>query len=100
MGIAEHNYHDVNNMFTPAFTLGIGPVLKSLFGIGNHCCQQLSPNDDLNQHLWGERLLAFMEGTTVYESICQTQPVFSPFDAAGSCFPACQVFTALNSGCG
>jgi prepilin-type N-terminal cleavage/methylation domain-containing protein len=100
MGIAEHNYHDVNNTFTPAFTVGIGPVLKKLFGIKCHCCQQLSPNDDLNEHVWGERLLAFMEATTVYNRICQTQPVFSPFDAACSGFPACQVFTALNAGCG
>ena len=69
MGVAEHNYHDVNKMFTPAFTVGIGPKLKALFGIGCHCCQQLSCHDDLNQHLWGERLLAFMESTTVYDRI-------------------------------
>jgi prepilin-type N-terminal cleavage/methylation domain-containing protein len=100
MGIAEHNYHDVNNMFTPAFTVGIGPVLKKLYGIGCHCCQQLSPNDDLNEHLWGERLLAYMEGTTIYNKICQTQSIVSPFNAVPSGFPACQVFTYPNSGNG
>ena len=34
LGIAEHNYHDVNKSFTPAFLLGYGPVLKAVLGPG------------------------------------------------------------------
>jgi prepilin-type N-terminal cleavage/methylation domain-containing protein len=74
LGLAAHNYHDVNNMFPLGYTYVVGPVLASL-GIGSN---QGSGYDDVNVHGWGERLLAFMEGTTVYNRICMNAPYQSP----------------------
>ncbi len=47
--------------------------------------------------MWGERLLEFMEATTLYNRICMNAPIFSP---ANLCCPTYggQVYTALNSG--
>ena len=66
MGIAAQNYHDVNNRFPPSYDYVIGPALHAL-GFG--CCSG-GGYDDINIHGWGERLIAFMEGGTVYQKIC------------------------------
>ena len=80
IALAAHNYHDVNQMFPPAFTMVAGPVLS---GIICPCVLGQSPpyfncNDDPNIHVWGERLLEYMEATTVYNKICMNGPIFSP----------------------
>jgi prepilin-type N-terminal cleavage/methylation domain-containing protein/prepilin-type processing-associated H-X9-DG protein len=92
MGIAEHNYHDVNKYFTPAFLLGYGPTLKALLGSGPVC----APKCDLNLHMWGEKLLPYLEGTTVYNRIDQNSPSYSPVTVPAAMGGA--VYTALNAG--
>ncbi len=74
MGIAAQNYHDVNNRFPPSYDYVIGPALHAL-GFG--CCSG-GGYDDINIHGWGERLIAFMEGGTVYQKICFNAPYNSP----------------------
>jgi prepilin-type N-terminal cleavage/methylation domain-containing protein len=96
MALAAHNYHDVNNAFPSAFSLLVGPVLDPIFNCGKPCCDFC--HDDPNIHVWGERLLPFLEGTTVYSKICMNAPIFSPINA---CALGLKQYTALNSGgCG
>src|SRR5579864_397290 len=77
MGLAAHNYHDVTKFFPPAYLLGYGPHLLATYGSGPvtscHC--------DLNQHMWGEFLLPYMEATTVYNRIDHNSPIYSPLTA-------------------
>jgi len=65
IALAEHNYHDVYKMYTPPYCLGFGP---------GPCCV------DLNIHMWGERLLPFMEANNVYNKISQRDALASPID--------------------
>ena len=51
VGLAAHNYHDVNRLFPPSYTYVVGPVLHALLGDA-----QQAPYDDVNVHGWGERL--------------------------------------------
>jgi prepilin-type N-terminal cleavage/methylation domain-containing protein/prepilin-type processing-associated H-X9-DG protein len=82
MGIAEHNYHDVTNSFTPAITYGPFAKWPTCSGCGKYktgcpynvcpCCPAYAGgiyifNSDF--HYWGERLLAFSEATQVYHQI-------------------------------
>jgi prepilin-type N-terminal cleavage/methylation domain-containing protein len=92
LGLAEHNYNDVNKYFTPAFLLGYGPGLKAILGCGPVC----SPVCDLNMHMWGEKLLPFMEATTVYSRIDQNSPAYSPVTVPAPLGGA--VYTAANAG--
>jgi prepilin-type N-terminal cleavage/methylation domain-containing protein len=92
LGIAEHNYHDVNKYFTPAFLLGYGPTLKAVLGNGPVC----APACDVNLHMWGEKLLPYLEATTVYQRIDQNSPAYSPLTAPAAMGGA--VYTALNAG--
>jgi len=92
MGLAAHNYNDVNNYFPPAFLLGYGPTLTSILG----CGPSKSCVCDVNMHMWGEKLLPFMEATTVYQKIDQNSPAYSPLTAPASMGGA--VYTALNAG--
>jgi len=93
IGIAAHNYHDVNKCFPPAFLLGLGPIQGPRF------CACICWNGtiaDPNTHVWGERLLEYGEGTTVYNRICMNGPIYSPvclsaFGEGKYCQP--------NSGC-
>ncbi len=91
MALAEHNYHDVNQSFTPAW----------IFTYKNHaccwCCGIPSDHFDLNYHNAFEYLLPYIEGGTVYNRIDFNSANFSPW--AGSA--GCQTFnyTSLNSGC-
>jgi prepilin-type N-terminal cleavage/methylation domain-containing protein len=103
IGIAEHNYHDVNKTFTPAFIVLTGPVLSPLFGVcppcvcKGHavCCTCYANHDDPNIHVWGERLLIFLEASTVYNKLCMNAPILSPVCLTPLGLPA---YTALNSG--
>jgi prepilin-type N-terminal cleavage/methylation domain-containing protein len=92
MGIAAHNYHDINNCFPPAFSLVFGTGGGSQFCA---CIQWPSGPCIANMHTWGERLLPFLEATTVYNKICMNGPIFAPANLAvvGS-----QCYTQLNSG--
>jgi prepilin-type N-terminal cleavage/methylation domain-containing protein len=83
IGLAAHNYHDVNNCFPPAFTWLLNKAtLPSYFC--PCCCNAKDPNqcsagyNDFNIHTWGERLLLFLEATNVYNKICFNAPMFSP----------------------
>ena len=85
IGLAAHNYHDVNNCFPPAFTWLLNRATLHYYFCS--CCCNASPAgcgqcseayNDYNIHTWGERLLLFMEGTTVYNKICMNSPQFSP----------------------
>jgi hypothetical protein len=85
IALAAHNYHDVNKMFPPAFSMVAGPVLSGLICtcVLGQCPPYFYPNDDPNIHVWGERLLEYMEATTVYNRICMNGPIFSPICMGG-----------------
>ena len=75
IGLAAKNYHDVNQSF-PAGSHGrTGPVLGPIFGTCP-CCTAC--HDDPNLHVWGERLLPYVEATTVTNKICMNAPITSP----------------------
>jgi prepilin-type N-terminal cleavage/methylation domain-containing protein len=92
IALAAHNYHDVNNSFPMSFTWSLTKAcLPKYFcpccGITNCSCSEF--NNDWNIHTWGERLLQFMEGGTVYSKICFNAPMFSPANltsAGGACY--------------
>ncbi len=92
IGIAEHNYHDVNKTFTPAFLVVTGPILGPIFGTCP-CCT--AKQDCPNLHVWGERLLPFLEATTTYNRICMNASIESP---VCTCVIGLAKYTALNSG--
>jgi prepilin-type N-terminal cleavage/methylation domain-containing protein len=92
IGIAEHNYHDVNKTFTPAYLVVTGPILGPIFGTCK-CCT--APADIPNLHMWGERLLPFLEAQTVYNKICMNSSIESPVCLTALGLPS---YTALNSG--
>ena len=102
IALAAHNYHDVNNTFPPAFDLLLG-TLSSGGGAGafclfcpvNPCCGYC--HTDGNVHVWGERLLEYLEGTNVYRRICMNAPIFSPVCLTTPPFGG-GTYTALNSG--
>jgi prepilin-type N-terminal cleavage/methylation domain-containing protein/prepilin-type processing-associated H-X9-DG protein len=90
MALAAHNYHDVNKYLPPSFLLNVGPILTSLqFSCGN-CCP-----DNIDIHVWGERLLPFLEANTVYTQICMNGPIFAPIC---SCSVGLPKYTQANSG--
>jgi prepilin-type N-terminal cleavage/methylation domain-containing protein/prepilin-type processing-associated H-X9-DG protein len=81
IGIAEHNYHDVSNSFTPAVTYGpwstwpvpscCGKYKKGCPYVINPCCPayQAIWIYNLDFHYWAEKLLAYNEGNTIYSQI-------------------------------
>ena len=88
MALAEHNYHDINNQFTPAITYTFPTVLP-----GNLICCKLPPCcipytpcpckrgvfiASFNFHYWGERLLPELEAANVYKRICMNDPMLPP----------------------
>jgi len=92
IALAEHNYHDVNKCFTPSYLMLTGPVLYPLFGTCPGC---IACHDDPNIHVWGERLLQFLEAGNISRQICYNAPDLSPV-----CFAALGLgnYTPLNSG--
>ena len=97
IALAAHNYHDVNSTFPPAFDL----LLQSngcafiQFCMANPLCGYC--HTDGNIHVWAERLLVYVEATTVYQKICMNAPIFSPANLSAPPFNA-GCYTALNSG--
>jgi prepilin-type N-terminal cleavage/methylation domain-containing protein len=98
IGLAEHNYNDICQYFTPPFLVGYGPVQQHVLGSGPvtscHC--------DYNIHMWGERLLPYMEASNVYERIDKNSPYFSPVTInppLSICGTKPTVYTSANSGC-
>ncbi len=91
IGLAEQNYNDVNNGFTPAW----------ITVVNNQCCCLCcgivcnSRKSDLNFHNWASYLLPYLEATNVYRQIDQNSPLMSPW-----CSPSGQSWTYKNSGCG
>ena len=98
IALAAHNYHDVNKTFPPAFDLLLASHGGAfcLFCCTSPCCGYC--HTDGNVHVWGERLLQFMEASNVYNKICMNAPIFSPACLQGGLFNAGK-YTALNSGC-
>jgi prepilin-type N-terminal cleavage/methylation domain-containing protein len=94
VGIASMNYHDVNNCFPQSYSYVVGPKLHALLGD-----TQEASYDDANVHGWGERLLAYLEGTTVYNKICFNSTFASPIDLAPTLGIATANYTYPNSGC-
>ena len=93
MALAEHNYHDAYNQLTPTWTLSGGPCLAKL-GVFQE------GRDDWNLHFLGERLLPYLEASTITHKIC--------FNSSMLTFPwqSCSIFcgnipnyTFPNSGC-
>jgi prepilin-type N-terminal cleavage/methylation domain-containing protein len=117
IALAAHNYHDVNNQFPPASTVlynaatycGSPPYVCTYgvpTGSAQYCfcgtCYSLGtpgspPRNDYNLHTWPERLLSFVEATTVYNRICLNAPIFSPICLSGA--PCGTKYTFANSGC-
>ncbi len=75
LGLAFHNYHDVFNMWPPAYTLGAGPVFNSLLG-----APQQAAVDDANLHLYTEFLLPYIDQAPLYNSINFSQIYMSPMN--------------------
>jgi prepilin-type N-terminal cleavage/methylation domain-containing protein len=94
VALAEHSYLDVNGVFTPAYMLALGPGSNAM-GLG-----QDAPYDDWNVHMWAERLLPFLEASTVYNRIDMNAPILAPQDLSTLAIPlANNKWTQLNSGC-
>jgi prepilin-type N-terminal cleavage/methylation domain-containing protein len=90
IGLAEHNYNDVNNGFTPPW---LTVVNRQCCGL---CCGVICNGrpSDLNFHNWASYLLPYIEATNVYRQIDQNSPLMSPW-----CSPNGQSWTYKNSGC-
>jgi prepilin-type N-terminal cleavage/methylation domain-containing protein len=80
LALATHNYNDVNRVLPPAVTMltlpACCPACKSFTGKtdgATYTCHY-----DFNIHTWGEKLLPYMEGTTVYNKIDQNSSIQSP----------------------
>ncbi len=113
VALAVHNYHDVYKQFP----LGISVVYNNCCGCVCSCgiesgwgcghggaCVGSSKHifygpghNDYNLHTWPERLLVYLEATTVYNKMCFNAPNFSPICL--SSVPCPTKYTALNSGC-
>ena len=102
IGIAEHNYHDVNNAFTPAVMFAWPPTYPACLpscipackaGTPYHPCPCASCDSVfiscVNFHFWSERLLPLLEGNTVYSKICMTQAMGPP------CCEACTPYNPV-----
>ena len=107
IGIAQHNYVDVNQCFTPSNMTGPGPISKIVNNNGS--CPEIPDGVDCsNIHFWAEFLLQYMEGANVYRQICMNQPIYSPVvicesNKAGKlhqvwCFPNSDHCTACGTG--
>jgi prepilin-type N-terminal cleavage/methylation domain-containing protein len=78
IALAEHNYHDVNKMFTPAETFQWGNCLPPQFQCGACACTGIICLGCVQNHFGMERLLPFVEANTVYKNICFNSPMYPP----------------------
>ncbi len=116
IGIAEHNYHDINNSFTPAVTYTWPCHWYSFMATGSHaaCCGlpyhpcpcQLCNGVWIwcaNYHFWGEKLLPEIEGNTVYQKINMTiwmnPPCCEAINGSGANFPPYCSGHGINISC-
>jgi prepilin-type N-terminal cleavage/methylation domain-containing protein len=90
IGIAAANYHDINKCLPPGFSLLLGSCRLQSFCV---CCPTAKCVP--NVHTWGERLLPFIEGSTVYSRICMNGPIFAPANLTPLGSPC---YTQKNSG--
>jgi prepilin-type N-terminal cleavage/methylation domain-containing protein len=100
IALGAHNYHDVNKMFPPAITMDVGPGLFCII-CPPHCgclhCSVPACHCDVNIHVWGERLLQYLEATNVYNKICMNGPIFAPIQGINF-FTVTLCYTQTNSG--
>jgi prepilin-type N-terminal cleavage/methylation domain-containing protein/prepilin-type processing-associated H-X9-DG protein len=111
MGIAEHNYHDINNSFTPAITYKWPNFIPSCCCVPSACrgkpyspCPCCTKGiiyiccNGHDYHMWLEKLLPDMEAGTAYSRICMNSWMGPP-----CCEHTCQTFpipfTAKNITC-
>lgn len=122
IGIAEHNYHDINNSFTPAVMYGWPAVYPASLPPCVPACKSGTPYVPCpcapcnvvfiwypNFHYWAERLLPTIEGGTVYNKICMTNAMAPPCCEAPNgtganmagfcCSPKFPPYTAHNIDC-
>jgi uncharacterized protein DUF1559 len=59
----------------------VGPGVGSALCTCGFACFTPSCHCDENIHVWGERLLDFLEASTVYNKICMNGPIFAPVSA-------------------
>ena len=91
IALACHNYVDVHQTFPPSYMV----VFQCVCGCNpcGYCqCGIAGCHNDWNLHTWGQFVLPYMEATTVYQSICNNAPLFSPW--VGNV-----TYTFKNSGC-
>jgi prepilin-type N-terminal cleavage/methylation domain-containing protein len=108
IALAEHNYLDVQKMFTPAYVVlhigrercfcDNGRIVRIPNDQGTLLCSEgtCACHDDPNLHTWGEFLLPYLEAAQVYNQIDFNAPNFSPIDR--TCLNPLWNYTALNSG--
>jgi len=76
IALAEHNYHDISNKFTPGMTYRWG---LCTFAPPPPCfCYGYICIGCLNNHYAEELLLPHLEATTVYHKICMNSPMLVP----------------------
>jgi prepilin-type N-terminal cleavage/methylation domain-containing protein len=97
IGLAAHNYADVNKALPPAYLM----VYQCVNGNSTICCccGVAGSYNDLNMHVWGEMLLPYMEGTVVYNQIDKNSPYLSPITFTLPC-TGNHTYTYKNSGNG
>src|SRR5277367_357212 len=66
LALATHNYHDVNKVLPPAVVMLTLPACNCPSFTGKTDGAIYTCHYDFNLHTWGERLLPYIEGTTVY----------------------------------
>jgi prepilin-type N-terminal cleavage/methylation domain-containing protein len=100
LALAAHNYHDVNKVLPPSVIMMVvnrdcGHPCCHTFG-GVTCGAITSCHYDFNLHTWGEKLLPYIEGTTVYNKIDENSSILSPHNFTNPGGPS-QNFTYPNS---
>jgi len=92
VALACHNYIDVNQTYPPSYMV-VFACVNGCNPCGYCQCGIKGPYNDWNFHTWGQFVLPYLEGTTVYNRIDNNSPLFSPVVLNVT-------YTAKNSGCG
>ena len=77
LALAVHNYHDVNQVLPPSVILMVvnrdccHPCCHTFGGVT--CGAITSCHYDFNLHTWGEKVLPYIEATTVYKKSTKTR---------------------------